>query len=34
MPDLFEGQKVSFQVVVDKCSGKSFVLRIKSAHKA
>jgi cold shock protein len=29
MPDLFEGQKVSFQVEVDKRSGKSFVLRIK-----
>ena len=34
MPDLFEGQNVSFEVKVDKGTGKSFVLRIKLAHNA
>jgi cold shock protein len=34
MPDLFEGQNVSFEVKVDKRSGKSLVLRIKLAHNA
>jgi cold shock protein len=34
MPDLFEGQNVSFEVKVDKGSGKSFVLGIKLAHNA
>ena len=29
MLDLFDGRKVSFEVEVDKRSGKSFVLRIK-----
>ena len=29
MTDLVEGQKVSFDVEVDKRSGKSFVIRIK-----
>ena len=32
MTDLVEGQKVSFDVEVDKRSGNSFVMRIKQAR--